>query len=47
MKFDVGKKANLIKDLHIGYARYQYSNSCFDTQINDYLALFVKGNKDG
>lgn len=34
-------------DLQIGYARYQFPNSCYDKNINDYLALFVKGQKDG
>lgn len=36
-----------MKDLHFGYARYQFSKSSHDKNINDYLALFVKGNKDG
>jgi hypothetical protein len=47
IKFDVGNKTPLVKDLHFGYARYQFSESPFDNKINDYLALFVKGNKDG
>jgi hypothetical protein len=33
--------------LHIGYARAQNQNSAFDNEINDYLAIFTKGNKDG
>jgi uncharacterized protein with von Willebrand factor type A (vWA) domain len=43
----VGQKTELIKDLHFGYARYQFQESAYDSQINDYLALFVKGCKDG
>ena len=31
----------------MGYARYQFLKSVHDKSINDYLALFVKGNKDG
>jgi Ca-activated chloride channel homolog len=43
----VGPKTELVKDLHFGYARYQFQESTYDSQINDYLALFVKGSKDG
>lgn len=43
----MGQKTELIKDLHLGYARYQFQESEYDNKINDYLALFVKGNKDG
>ena len=42
-----GTKDELTKDLHFGYARYQFQESTYDNQINDYLALFVKGCKDG
>ena len=31
----------------MGYARYQFLGSTHDKKINDYLALFVKGSKDG
>ena len=34
-------------DLHIGYARYQFAKSKYDDQINDYLALFLKSERDG
>lgn len=34
-------------ELHIGYARAQNENSLFDNKINDYLAIFTKGCKDG
>lgn len=34
-------------DLHCGYARYQFSSSLFDKEVNDYLAIFVKSSKDG
>lgn len=34
-------------ELYIGYARAQNQNSLFDNKINDYLAVFTKGNKDG
>lgn len=47
LRFDVGKKTEKIVDLHLGYARYQFAQSQHDTQINDYLALFVKGAADG
>lgn len=47
LKFDVGAKSHLLSDLNIGYARYQYANSCVDNKVNDYLALFLKGSKDG
>ncbi len=47
IKFDVGKKTDLPKDIHFGYARYQFSESPHDNKVNDYLALFLKSNKDG
>ena len=47
IKFDVGKVPNLPLDLQLGYARYQFQESTHDKNINDYLALFVKGDKDG
>lgn len=47
IKFDVGKVPELPLDLQLGYARYQFLGSTHDRNINDYLALFVKGNKDG
>ena len=31
----------------MGYARYQFKESSHDKGIHDYLALFVKGAKDG
>ena len=34
-------------ELHIGYAKSQNLESCFDKDIHDYLAIFTKGNKDG
>lgn len=47
IKFNVGKKTYLPTDLHLGYARYQFKESAQDNTINDYLAIFVKGSKDG
>lgn len=47
IKFDVGPKTKLIKDLHFGYARSQFSKSLYDNSINDYLAIFMKGKQDG
>ncbi len=47
IKFDVGKKTDKIADLHIGYSRYQLTQSKFDNKINDYLALFLKSSRDG
>ena len=47
IKFDVGKVPELPLDLQLGYARHQFLSSSHDKNINDYLALFVKGNKDG
>ena len=47
LKFSIGPKAVKPLELHIGYARAQNANSAFDNKINDYLAIFTKGNKDG
>lgn len=34
-------------DLHFGYARYQFPHSVYDSDMNDFLALFLKGESDG
>lgn len=47
INFDVGNKTDKIVDLHYGYARYQFAKSAFDSEINDYLAVFFKSSKDG
>jgi len=47
IKFNVGPKTNLIKDLHFGYARSQFTKSLHDNSTNDYLAIFMKGKQDG
>lgn len=47
IKFDVGQVPELPLDLQLGYSRYQFIDSIHDKKINDYLALFVKGSKDG
>lgn len=47
LRFDVGKPTDKIIDLHLGYARYQFAKSQFDNSVNDFLALFVKGEGDG
>ena len=31
----------------MGYSRFQFIKSQFDSNINDYLALFMKGKADG
>ena len=46
-KFDVGEKTDKIVDLHYGYARTQFISSMVDKEINDYLAIFLKGSTDG
>jgi len=43
----VGKRTDKVLDLQYGYSRFQFGNSKFDSNINDYLALFVKGKADG
>jgi hypothetical protein len=47
IKFDLGKRTDKIVDLHIGYSRYQFPRSKFDSGVNDYLALFLKSSRDG
>lgn len=47
LKFDVGQKTKDPMDLHLGYARYQFADSHRDPSINDYLALFLKSERDG
>ena len=47
LKFNVGKRTDKVLDLQYGYSRFQFGNSKFDSNINDYLALFVKGKADG
>jgi hypothetical protein len=47
LKFNMGKRTDKVVDLHYGYSRFQFVNSKFDSNINDYLALFVKGKADG
>jgi hypothetical protein len=47
LKYNVGKPTIKPVDLHFGYARYQFSHSAHDQNINDFLALFVKGESDG
>jgi hypothetical protein len=34
-------------ELYLGYARAQNPSSAFDNGINNYLAVFTKGSKDG
>ena len=47
IKYNVGPKADKVLDLHYGYSRFQFMKSQFDSNINDYLALFLKGKSDG
>ncbi len=47
LKYNVGKPTIKPVDIHFGYARYQFSHSVHDRNINDFLALFVKGESDG
>ena len=47
LKYNVGPKTEKDLDLHYGYSRFQFMDSQFDSQINDYLALFLKGKADG
>lgn len=47
LKFDAGQQTNKPSDLKFGYARYQFSQSAVDSSINDFLALFMKGERDG
>ena len=47
LNFSIGQKAKKAMELHIGYARSQNNSSNFDSNINDYLAIFTKGSKDG
>jgi len=36
-----------VLDIHHGYARFRFEESKFDSDIHDYLALFLKGKADG
>ena len=47
LKFSIGPRAVKPLELHLGYARAQNQHSMFDNQINNYLTIFTKGNKDG
>lgn len=47
LKFDVGPKTEKTLDCHFGYARYQFSQSIYDKEMNDYLCLFLKSERDG
>jgi hypothetical protein len=47
LKYNVGKPTIKPVDLHFGYARYQFPHSAHDQGINDFLAVFVKGESDG
>ena len=47
LEFKVGPKTNLPVDLHLGFARYQFQKSQYDQKTNDYLALFLKSERDG
>ena len=47
LKYNVGHKTDKVLDLHFGYSRFQFINSKFDSSINDYMALFLKGKSDG
>ena len=42
LEFNVGPKTKLPVDLHLGFARYQFQKSKYDSSANDYLALFLK-----
>jgi len=47
LTFKVGPQTDKLLDLHIGYSRFQFTDSKFDPNINDYLALFLKSSQDG
>lgn len=47
LRYSVGPKTDKVMDIHHGYARFQFKESQFDSNINDYLALFLKGKADG
>ena len=47
LKYNVGPKTEKVLDMHYGYSRFQFQDSQFDSGINDYLALFLKGKSDG
>ncbi len=47
LRYNVGPKTDKVLDLHHGYARFQFTESKFDSEIHDYLALFLKGRSDG
>lgn len=47
LRFNVGPKTDKVVDLHHDYARFQFKESKFDSDIHDYLTLFVKGKADG
>lgn len=33
--------------MSFGYSRFQFTASHFDSTVNDYLAMFLKGKSDG
>ena len=45
--FAIGPKTNDVIDIVHGFTRYMNPHSLVDQSINDYLALFLKGNTDG
>jgi hypothetical protein len=45
--FPVGPKTEDVIDIAYGFARVMNPNSLDDSKVNDYLALFLKGNTDG
>ena len=47
LKYSIGPKAKKPMELYLGYAKAQNNSSMFDSQVNDYLAIFTKGKKDG
>lgn len=47
LKFNAGPKTEKVLDIHHGYARFQFAESKFNSETNDYLALFLKGKSDG
>jgi hypothetical protein len=47
LKFDIGKKTDKLVDIHTEYARHYFKESLGNSQISDYLALFLKSSKDG
>lgn len=47
LKYSIGAKATKRMELYLGFARAQNSESYFDKDINNFLAVFTKGSKDG